>query len=209
MEMLDKKIKKVTNPKQRQTWWQSLEDQWKIAFNEVILNKGPVVDTPDDNQLSHIFNYKFFRFAGPGAPYPNMSFELTNLSGLAAFSEAELISLNYHRITSLDEISHLTRLKNLFLDNNQLTNINGVKNMLMLEELHINNNHVDSLKAIARLTNIKSLYCASNALTSFEGLTEKHSDKLVHFICLPNRGLHQRDVIKMENTLGIRCKGSM
>lgn len=209
MEIHEKKIKKITNPKQRLAWWQSLEDQWKMAFNETILQKGPVASTPDDNELASLFNYKYLRFAGPRAPFPNMSFELTNLSGLAAFKEAELISVNFHLISNLDEISHLTRLKNLFLDNNQLANINGVKNMLTLEELFINDNQITSLKPIVKLTNLKSLYCASNTLNSFEGLTEKHSDKLVFFICLPNQGVPQKEVIRVENTLGIRCKGSM
>ena len=207
MELLDKKVRKITNPKQRQHWWLALEPQWKKAFNETILRKGPIEDLPSDSDLIQLFSHKFLRFAGPQAPFPNMSFELTNLSGLTAFTDAELISVTYHLLTSLGEIAHLTKLKNLFADNNRLAEIDGVKNMLALEELFINNNRITTLKPVAKLTNLKSLYCAANALTSFDGLTEKHSDKLLHFICLPNEGVHQKELIRVEHTLGIRCKG--
>ena len=42
-------------------------------------------------------------------------------------------------------------------------------------------------------------------MTDLEGITEKHSDKLLNFRILLNSKLHQREMIKLENKIGIRC----
>lgn len=192
---------------QKEEWWQGLEPQWQKAFNQVMLQKGATTEMPDEAGLAIIFEHKFLRFAGPGAPYPNMDFELTNLSGLAAFDEAEMVSVTFHNISDLNGITELGNIKSLFLNNNQITNIEGIQKLTNLAEIYIQDNQIESLIPIENLINLKALYCSNNSLTSFEGLTEDHSDNLRTFVCLPNDGVKQREIIRVENTLGIKCRG--
>ncbi len=198
----------MTNVQDKINWWQGLEPQWQKAINQVILQKGVITDTPNEAGFDTIFGHKYLRFAGPKAPYPNMGFELTNLSGLAAFDEAEMISVTYHQIASIKEITHLKHLKNVFFDNNCLTSLEGVESLPGLEELYVHSNQIESIKPIEGLTKLKTFYCSSNKLTSFDGLTEDHSENLRFFVCLPNEGIKQKEIIRVENTLGIKCRGT-
>jgi hypothetical protein len=198
----------MTTIQDKISWWQGLEPQWQKAINQVMLQKGEITDTPDEAGFDAIFEHKFLRFAGPKAPYPNLSFELTNLSGLAAFAEAEMISVTYHQIETIKDISQLQQLKSIFLDNNCLTSMEGVEGLTALEELYLNSNQIESIKPIEALPQIKVFYCANNKLTSLDGLTEEHGDHLRFFVCLPNEGIKQREIIRVENTLGIKCKGT-
>lgn len=195
------------NTTQAEAWWQSLEPQWQKAFNRVMLQKGATTEMPNEAGFATIFDHKFLRFAGPKAPYPNMDFELSNLSGLAVFKDAEMVSVTYHNISDLNGIKGLNKLKSLFLDNNQITNMDGIENLTELSEIYIQSNLIESLLPIQKLTDLKALYCNDNRLTSLEGLTEDHSDNLRTFICLPNDGVKQREIIRVENTLGIKCRG--
>lgn len=188
-------------------WWQSLEPQWQMAFNQAMLQKGPITDMPDEAGFAKIFEHKFLRFAGSRAPYPNLDFELTNLSGLAIFGDAEMVSVTFNQIKTMKEIAHIKGLKSLFLDNNQLESLEGVEDMTELKELYVQANQLVSIKPIEKLTGLNALYCSDNNLSSFDGLTEDHSDNLRFFVCLPNDGIKQREVIRVENTLGIKCRG--
>lgn len=172
------------------------------------MQKGAVTDLPDEAGFDLIFEHKFLRFAGPTAPYPNMDFELTNLSGLAAFEEAELVSVTYHAITNIHELAGLKNLKSIFVNDNKLTSIEGIEDMTWVLEMYVHNNSIDSIKPIEKLTNLKAFYCNANLLTSLDGLTEDHGDHLRHFVCLPNEGIKQREIIRVENTLGIKCRGT-
>ena len=42
--------------------------------------------------------------------------------------------------TALKEVAKLTRLKELYLHENQLTNVKGLENLTQLTDLHLNNN---------------------------------------------------------------------
>ena len=59
---------------QNLSWWNALSEPWKRAYNEVMLRRS-VTDVPDDQTLHNITQAVVMRFAGPKAPYPNMTFE--------------------------------------------------------------------------------------------------------------------------------------
>ena len=82
--------KTITTAEEGKAWWAALEPQWKKAYNQAMLGKGPVDDTPSDKDILDLFVCPNFRFAGPKAGRPNISFELTNLSGLANMHQAEM-----------------------------------------------------------------------------------------------------------------------
>ena len=79
-------------------WWDSLESQWKKAFNEAVLGNGPIENRPTRTEMESIHSAPAFRFAGPRAPYPNMSFELSNMTGLEKLDQVETLVVTFHSI---------------------------------------------------------------------------------------------------------------
>jgi Leucine-rich repeat (LRR) protein len=187
-------------------WWDQLEEQWKKAFNETVFQKGPSLDQPAAAELLHLLSTPTLRFAGPRAPYPNMSFELTNLSGLAAMAQLELLVVIYHRISSLDGIEGLRKVKQLFVYNNQLRSLDGIQNKFDLEMLYAQFNQISSLAPLRQLTKLRELYLSENQLSEIDGLNDNHTQHLQGFFVLPNQHLPDREVMRVERELGIRCR---
>lgn len=188
---------------ERQSWWESLSEQWKKAFNEAILNKDPITDMPDEEGLEWILESPNFRFAGPRAFHPNMSFPLTDLTGLEVMNQATLISVNFHEITSIQPITGLKNLTSLFLDNNKIQSIKGVENLKLLTTLVVSFNEIDSLLPVKDLIHLQSLQIADNKLSSFEGLHEGNTENMTQFIGLPNR-VAQKEIDRLQNDLRVR-----
>ena len=188
-------------------WWDALESQWKKAFNEAVLGNGPIENRPTRTEMESIHQAVALRFAGPTAPYPNMTFELTNLSGLAQLDKVETLVVIFHpQIGRLDSLSHMKELTGLFVNNCQLQSLEGIEELLNLQLLYVSTNEIKDIKPIKKLTNLKDFQFPYNKVTSLEGITNKHVSKMKNFVCLPNDDLPDRDIIRVENRLGIRCK---
>jgi hypothetical protein len=193
--------------KRARKWWQDLEMQWKFAYNEAVFGKGTVLEPPKDDELmALLIGVDALRFAGPLAPYPNMSVSLTNLSGLIPLYNLTFLTVSHTGISSLKELTRHTRLKSLFVFDNQLTSIEGIEGMLQLEELYLQNNLVTDLSPIQKLTNLRTLYVVNNRLTRINGLTEAHADRIKRFYVQPNNELPDRELIRVQNELGILCR---
>jgi hypothetical protein len=184
-------------------WWTNLESLWKQAF-AVTLFKHP--DEPTPEELSFVYNATVMRFAGPAAPYPNMPFELTNLSGVSQLPNLEILVVTHHKIIFIKELENLQNLKSLFLFNNQIKNLEGIETLKNLEQLYVQCNQIESIRPIEKLINLKEVYVNQNLLSSLVGLTEEHSDKLTDFFCKPNDLLKQKEIIRVERDLGILCR---
>lgn len=190
----------------KQAWWHQLTPEWKKAFNEVLLQKGPVTDMPaDEAGLDWVLECPNFRFAGPKAMHGNMSFELTDLSGLTHMYKAELISATAHQITDLSPITHLTGIKSLFLDNNNLSSLEGVEQLVHLESIFFSDNQIESLVPLANLANLKSVQCSLNKLSSFEGMNEVNTKHSELFVGLPNR-VARKEIDRLENDLRVAVR---
>lgn len=186
-------------------WWNNLPYYWKAAFNEAVLGKN-ATDLPTEQDLQKIHSMPALRFAGTQAPYPNMRVELPNLLGLEGLKNIEVLVVTHHQISDLRGVERLTRLKSLFLYNNRITDLRGVEKLTRLEELYFQNNSVSSLEPLRQLSKLRTVYCSNNAVTSFDGITAAHSKSLTAFHCLPNDRLLQKEIIRVENRLGIRCR---
>ncbi len=183
--------------------WNNLEQQWKDAFVTTSLVHHTA---PAEAEINQLFALKVLRFAGPAAPYPNMGFELTNLSGLANFKDLEILVVTHHRIKTIRELRSLQHLKSLFLLNNEIESLEGIENLTRLEQLFVQSNRITSLQPLEQLIRLKEVYVNNNLITSLDGITEAHSDCLESLYCKPNEGLRQKEIIYTENQLGIRCK---
>jgi len=186
-------------------WWKQLSPAWKKAYNEVLLKRSSEEELPEP-MLLQIHFAPALRFAGPSAPYPNMSFELNDLSGIAALQKLEILVATHQNIDNLSIVAQLPQLKSLFVNNNRISSLNGVEAIHGLQELYINFNNVSSLKPLESLTQLHTVYCNYNYLNSLEGIGEQHAQNMKQFFCMPNEGLSDALCLKFENQFGIRCK---
>ena len=184
-------------------WWQQLTPLWKQAFSVTVFHHN---HEPAPQELAQLYEAPALRFAGPTASYPNMEFELTDLSGVAALTQLETLVVMHHRLESVRELKSLTKLRHLFLMNNSIQSLDGIEELTRLEQLYVQCNQIPSMHQVTKLTNLRELYIHDNLISSLNGLTEAHSDKLETFFCKPNDALHQRDILRTEMELGIRCR---
>ena len=192
--------------KRAQKWWADLEMQWKMAYNEAVFGKGPVMATPKDEELMVLLlRADTLRFAGPLAIKPNMTTILTNLSGLVPLYHLTYLSLTNTNITSLRELKRHTKLEHLFVYDNKLTSIEGIEGMKGLKNFYFQNNQVTDLSPLKKLKNLEVIYATNNKMTALNGLSEKNTQKLKKFYIMPNEGLPDREIIKFQNTVGILC----
>lgn len=190
-----------------QKWWADLEMQWKMAYNEAVFGKGPTLEPPKDDELMILLvRADTLRFAGPMASRPNLSMELTNLSGLIPLYHLKYLSFSHSKISSLRELERHTKLEHLFVYDNKISSLKGIEGMRNMKELYVQNNQLESLKPVKKLTKLTALYCSGNQLAKIDGVTEKHSNHMKRFVVLPNETLKDRDIIKFQNKVGIICK---
>jgi Leucine-rich repeat (LRR) protein len=185
------------------SWWRQLSPEWKNAFAETFFRHH---NEPTPGELAQLSAGPALRFAGPTAPYPNMSFELKDLSGIAHLTHLEVLVVTHHHIQTISEVKTLPRLKALYLFNNQLKSLEGIESLDSLEQLYVQGNQIESIEPVRGLTNLRELYVHDNRLSSLEGLTEEHAEKLEGFFCKPNEGLKQKEVMRVERELYIRCR---
>ena len=184
-------------------WWQQLESQWKHAFAECFFRHN---NEPALTELDQLCSGSAIRLAGPSAPYPNMSFELTNLSGLVGLDNLRIIVVTHQLVETIRELKALPQLTSLFLFNNKITSLEGIENLTQLSQLYVQSNKIVSILEIRNLVNLEELYVNDNLITSLEGLTEEHADKLEKFFCKPNDQLKSKELLRVERELGIRCR---
>ena len=184
-------------------WWKQLSADWKIAFGTVFFHHS---NEPTPEELDQLYNTPVLRFSGPAAPYPNMDFELMDLSGISQLDNLTLLVATHHQLTNIETLSSLIKMKNLFLFNNRIESLKGIESLTGMEQLYVQFNRIDSLKPIESLVNLKEVYIHDNNLSSLDGLTEEHSKKLTKFFCMPANSLPQKELIRVENNLGIKCR---
>jgi Leucine-rich repeat (LRR) protein len=184
--------------------WKQLEPQWQKAFQVSVLKHS---NEPNPAELDALYNLQTIRLAGPTAAFPNLQFELTNLSGIQHLFNLEIIVITHHKIADIKVLSNLSHLKSLFLFNNSIASLEGIESLTQLEQLYVHCNQISSIKPVEHLVNLKEFYINDNCITTLEGLTEKHSDKLLKFACRPNEQLKQKEIIRVERELGIICQG--
>ena len=183
-------------------WWQQLEAQWRHAFAECFFKHN---NEPTPTELAQLYSAPAIRMAGPSAPYPNMSFQLNNLSGLVGLDNLRIVVVTHQLVETIRELKSLPQLTSLFLSNNIITSLEGIENLTQLSQLYVQSNKIESIQEVRNLVNLKELYVNDNRINSLEGLTEEHADKLERFFCKPNDELKSKEILRVERELGIRC----
>ena len=219
-----------SNAQKQQNWWQSLSPAWQRAFNEVMLKSENNTEMPPALGRRRLYEDAFPSNAGgvavlspgfqprerydkvrshenkPGAAYPNMSFELSDISGLLGLKQLQIVVIINQQLSDLGGINVLKNLKSLFVLDNRISNLDDLESMTQLEELYCQNNFIRSLLPLRAHTRLKTLYCSDNQLTSLEGIGEQHAGTLEKFVCLPNKGIPHPDIVRFELSIGIKCQ---
>jgi Leucine-rich repeat (LRR) protein len=199
-----------TTPKELQRarkWWDDLEMQWKMAYNEAVFGVGPTLEPPADDPLMMLLvGVDTLRLAGPMAFNPNVSTPLTNLSGLVPLYNLKYLSLTHMKVTEVKLLKHFTKLEHLFIQENQIQSLEGIEPLIQLKELYAQHNQITDLKPISKLTNLETLYISNNQLTSLEGITPAHEEKLRKCYALPNEQIRDREILRVQNEVGIICR---
>ncbi|MFT6935734.1 MAG: hypothetical protein ACJA1N_000021 [Saprospiraceae bacterium] len=205
MEEID--LLKITEQEKNkyQDWWNGLSDNWKKAINQAAFQKGEITDDLSIDEIHDLWHSVAFRIAGPKAMFPNLSFEIGDLEGVKALKGLKILIVMNSGIKSIKSISRLINLESLFVMDNELKTLDGVENMVNLKQFYFQNNKVISLEPLKNMTDLEDILAYNNQIKDLKGITEKHSDKLLNFRILPNSNLHQREIIKLESKVGIRC----
>ena len=207
MSMQIFQIGSTEESKKSWAWWNALEGQWKMAFNEAAFGKGPILAPPKDEELVLLLTRaNVLRFVGPLGINPSMSFQVTNLSGLEGLKHLVSLTVNFCKLDNLEPLRTHFRLKALFVNNNKLTSLKGLENLLQLQELYANVNEITNLQPLENLTNLNTLYVNYNKLTSVAGISVAHAQNLRHFYVEPNEGIPHTEFVKMQMNYGILCR---
>ena len=131
-------------PERRIRWWLDLEPQWRKAFNEAVFFHKNLsdVDTynPTDKELIFLFDLEFLDVCGNGDfssrnNNPNITFCLTNLSGVANLTNLKRIDCDYNStIASIEPVQHLKKLEILWCDNNCITDLSPLMGFAKAEK---------------------------------------------------------------------------
>ncbi|MGB0524156.1 MAG: leucine-rich repeat domain-containing protein [Flammeovirgaceae bacterium] len=192
-------------PEKRKAWWDNLEEQWQNAFNKGFFQKE-LDHQPTDEEIEDLLTIPTIRLVGPRGMYPNLDFELTNLSGIKHLTNLTTLVVTHLALTSLEGIEHLTNLTHLFVVGNKIQNIKEVHYLTNLVQLYCNVNQIVDIHPVEGLTKLDTLYCCYNRLTSLEGLTAAHTENLKEFVCLPNDDVKPKEIKRVEEELEITCK---
>lgn len=196
----------MTEREQAETWWKELGPAWRRAFQEALLGQPSEAGRPDTDTLIDLISLETLRLAGPRAPYPNLSFELLDLEGVAGLRSLRFLSVTDMAITSLAPLASLVALEDLFVQDNRLASLNGIEGLTALKSLYCQGNRIGSLAPIERLTQLKTIYASGNRITRIDGLHAGHVPNLEQFFILPNERLLQSEVMRVQDELGIRCR---
>ena len=149
-----------------QIWWHNLEDQWKIAINQCVLSRGEITHTPDEDYLRSLFKRKKFDLVGSGIllfGLNQLSFKLTNLSGLKELTQITELNLSGHDLRNLEGLENFERLEFLNCTSNQIGDLNVIRQLPNLKTLIIQDNNLQSLRGIEVLQNLEYLNCLYNS----------------------------------------------
>lgn len=150
-------------PEKRLQWWLDLEPQWQRAFSEAVFKEKGKNYAPVDLELEFLFDLDELLVCGNGDfAYqnnpPDISFQLTNLSGVKNLTKLKNIEFDYNGlIESLEPLKHLVNLINIWADNNRISDLSPLMGLHNLQDLCIWNNQITNLEPLAGLINLERL----------------------------------------------------
>lgn len=165
-ERRPKKVVVEATRTELENWWYNLEEQWQVAFNQGVLNRGENPSMPDEDQLRSLFKRKKIDIVGNGILFfglNQLSIKLTNLSGLKELSQIEDLNISGHDLRDLSGIEHFNDLEFLNCTSNQITTIKHIEHLINLKSLNFQDNSLFNLQGVEKLTELNYLNCLYNS----------------------------------------------
>lgn len=173
-----KKLDRITKATLESYWWE-LSDDWKRAVQHAFLRHGETVFLPSEKDLRALFSTEKLEVVGNGIllfGLEQLSFKLTDLSGLQYFSQLKELNIAGNALKNLKGIGHLKQLELLNLTANQITTLRGIRHLKQLKNLFIRDNKITTLSDIQHLKKLTILDCLNNKkLKSIGKLSESET----------------------------------
>jgi hypothetical protein len=138
-------------------WWNSLPEEWKLAFVDKMGGKK----VPSDEDL-HTLTAR-----------ADLSFErvaISNLEPLLVFSNLRKLSIFDAPLMALAPLSQLTKLTSLRLSQIPAVDYLPLATLLALTELDLSNTGLEELVPLTRLVNLKKINLAGSNISSLKGM---------------------------------------
>lgn len=178
-----------------ENWWDNLEEQWKYAFNQTVLTRGEVLAIPDEDQLRGLFKRKKIDIVGSGILFfglNQLSFKLTNLSGLKELSQIEELNISGHDLADLHGIEHFEQLDFLNCTSNQITTMEHIKDITTLKTLIIQDNNLFDLQGIENMSQLEYFNCLYNG--TLKSISRINKLPKLQIFCVDN----YKTIIRMQ-----------
>ncbi|OAX41182.1 L domain-like protein [Rhizopogon vinicolor AM-OR11-026] len=96
---------------------------------------------------------------------------IRHIEGLDALVNLEELWLGKNKLTKLENLSKLSRLKILSLQSNRITKIEGLDQLVSLEELYLSHNGVERLEGLENNKNLRTLDVGANFVPAIENIS--------------------------------------
>ncbi|NJN77403.1 MAG: hypothetical protein HC803_02990 [Saprospiraceae bacterium] len=181
-----KKLADISKEELESRWWE-LSDEWKKAFQHTFLRNGETLFLPTEKDLRALFSTEKLEIVGNGIllfGLEQLSFKLTDLSGLEHFTNLKELNLAGNNLKNLSGIAHLKRLELLNLTANNITTLRGIRHLKKLKYLFVRDNILKNLSEIQHLKKLEIFDCINNnQLNSIGKLTERtHFENCIFMI---------------------------
>lgn len=98
--------------------------------------------------------------------------QITSLEGIPTTGDKMVIlDISFNVIRSMEPVSNLPNLRELFIANNKITTIAGLENCTKLEVLDVGYNRIRKIEGLSSCVNLRDLWMGKNKITKIEGLS--------------------------------------
>ena len=114
------------------------------------------------------------------------------------------LELKQNQLTDVPKgLEKLTKLRSLYLSDNQLTNVKGLENLTQLKQLFLHYNKLTDVKGLEKLTKLTRLFLNNNQLTDVKGLEKltQLKELWLHY----NPALTKAQITELQKALP-KCK---
>lgn len=146
-------------------WWLALSGDWQRAFNQAVLGRGETVALPDVGALRSLHEAEELEIVGNGILLFGMrqlSFKLTELSGLTGLTRLRRLNISGHALTHLRELADFPALEYLNATGNRITTLRGIHRLPRLHTLILRDNRLRTLAGVQRLVELQHLDVLNN-----------------------------------------------
>ncbi|KAI0691521.1 hypothetical protein C8T65DRAFT_711482 [Cerioporus squamosus] len=96
--------------------------------------------------------------------------KITRLENLSTLKKLRILSIQSNRITKIEGLEELENLEELLLSHNGISRIEGLEKNLKLRMLDLGNNFVERLENVSHLTQLEELWINDNKITTFQDI---------------------------------------